>query len=150
MTALGSTSPMGTRTGVLAIPPESGASRKLRFGTPVAGGSVGSEEARLHAGLRPPLKLHVRFSRMQLSRRRKTSEMPKKEWKGTLLAPVRLIQSTSLLGRERTGFSLKELFRPPSSLLIWFPFSSRPSSPAAFPDPLPSPVARSRGFHHAS
>ena len=40
MTALGSTSPMGTRTGVLAIPPESGASRKLRFGTPVAGGST--------------------------------------------------------------------------------------------------------------
>jgi hypothetical protein len=29
---------------------------------------VGSEEARLRAGLRPPLKLHVRFSRMQLSR----------------------------------------------------------------------------------
>src|SRR6516162_4408262 len=31
--------------------------------------SVGSEEARLRAGLRPPLKLHVQFSRMQLSRR---------------------------------------------------------------------------------
>src|SRR5260370_23514605 len=30
---------------------------------------VGSEEARFRAGLRPPLKLHVRFSRMQLSRR---------------------------------------------------------------------------------
>ena len=30
---------------------------------------VGSEEARLRAGLRPPLKLHGRFSRMQLSRR---------------------------------------------------------------------------------
>jgi hypothetical protein len=30
---------------------------------------VGSEEARLCAGLRPPLKLHGRFSRMQLSRR---------------------------------------------------------------------------------
>jgi hypothetical protein len=29
---------------------------------------VGSEEARLRAGLRPPLKLHRRFSRMQLSR----------------------------------------------------------------------------------
>ena len=29
---------------------------------------VGSEEARLRAGLRPPLKLHGRFSRMQLSR----------------------------------------------------------------------------------
>jgi hypothetical protein len=31
--------------------------------------AVGSEEARLRAGHRPPLKLHVRFSRMQLSRR---------------------------------------------------------------------------------
>ena len=31
--------------------------------------AVGSEEARLRASLRPPLKLHVRFSRMQLSRR---------------------------------------------------------------------------------
>jgi len=30
---------------------------------------VGSEEARLRASLRPPPKLHVRFSRMQLSRR---------------------------------------------------------------------------------
>ena len=30
---------------------------------------VGSEEARSRAGLRPPLKLHGRFSRMQLSRR---------------------------------------------------------------------------------
>jgi hypothetical protein len=29
---------------------------------------VGSEEARLRAGLRPPLKLHGRFSRMQLLR----------------------------------------------------------------------------------
>src|SRR5215470_19949476 len=53
--------------------------------TRLGGMLVGSEEARLHAGLRPPLKLHVRFSRMQLSRRRKTSEMPKKEWKGTPL-----------------------------------------------------------------
>ena len=29
---------------------------------------VGSEEARLRAGLRPPPKLHVQISRMQLSR----------------------------------------------------------------------------------
>jgi hypothetical protein len=34
------------------------------------GGCVGSEVARLRAGHRPPLKLHVRFSRMQLSQRR--------------------------------------------------------------------------------
>lgn len=32
--------------------------------------TVGSEVARLRAGHRPPPKLHVRFSRMQLSRRR--------------------------------------------------------------------------------
>ena len=32
--------------------------------------AVGSEVARRSAGLRPPPKLHVRFSRMQLSRRR--------------------------------------------------------------------------------
>jgi len=30
---------------------------------------VGSEEARLHAGLRPPLELQVQFFPMQLSRR---------------------------------------------------------------------------------
>src|SRR5215467_1884953 len=62
------------------------------------------------------------------------------EW--TFLVPVGLIQSASLLGHGCTGFSLKELFQPPSSLLIWLPFSSQQSSPAAFPDPLPSPVTR--------
>ena len=36
---------------------------------------VGSEEARSRAGLRPPLKLHGRFSRMQLSRRLTASEL---------------------------------------------------------------------------
>src|ERR1700680_3363780 len=40
---------------------------------------VGWEEALLRAGLRPPLKLHVHFSRMQLSRRLNRSEMPTKE-----------------------------------------------------------------------
>jgi hypothetical protein len=34
--------------------------------------AVGSEEARLRDSLRPPPKLHVRFSRMQLSRRHVT------------------------------------------------------------------------------
>src|ERR1700674_5752575 len=47
-------------------------------------GSVGSEEARLRAGLRPPLKLHVHFSRMQLSRRLNRSEMPTKEFAFTV------------------------------------------------------------------
>jgi len=40
--------------------------------------AVGSEEARLRAGHRPPRKLHVRFSRMQLSRRLKRSGMQAK------------------------------------------------------------------------
>src|SRR5215471_759032 len=40
---------------------------------------VGSEEARLRAGLRTPLKLHVQFSRMQLSRRLSDAEMQEKE-----------------------------------------------------------------------
>jgi hypothetical protein len=39
---------------------------------------VGSEEARFRAGLRPPLKLHVRFSRMQLSRRLSDTRMQEK------------------------------------------------------------------------
>jgi len=34
-------------------------------------------------------------------------------------------------------------------LTLWLSASSQPSSPAAFPDPLPSPIARSRGFHRA-
>src|SRR5439155_9171428 len=42
-------------------------------------GIVGSEEARLRAGLRPPPKLHVRFSRMQLSRRLSDARMQEKE-----------------------------------------------------------------------
>jgi len=39
----------------------------------------GSEEARRGAGLRPPPKLHVQFSRMQLSRRLSHAEMQEKE-----------------------------------------------------------------------
>ena len=48
----------------------------LRFPT-FAG--VGSEEARIRASLRPPLKLHVQFSRMQLSRRLSHAEMQERE-----------------------------------------------------------------------
>src|SRR5215471_9508651 len=50
-------------------------SRALRFPTFVG---VGSEEARRRAGLRPPPKLHVQFSRMQLSRRLRHAEMQEK------------------------------------------------------------------------
>src|ERR1700731_2086136 len=39
---------------------------------------VGSEEARLRAGLRPPPKLQVRISRMQLSRRLSDARMREK------------------------------------------------------------------------
>jgi hypothetical protein len=69
------------------------------------------------------------------------------EW--TFFAPVGLIQSDSLLGRKCTGISLKELIHL-SVLTHCRPLSSQPPSPAAFPDPLPSPVTRSHGFHHAS
>jgi len=41
----------------------------LQSREPLCAIAVGSEEARLRAGLRPPLKLHVRVARMQLSRR---------------------------------------------------------------------------------
>ena len=72
-------------------------------------GFVGSEEARVRASLRPPLKLHVQFSRMQLSRRhitlrckkraaaRKQYQEPTAKW--TFLTPVRLIPASSILGR---------------------------------------------------
>jgi len=36
------------------------------------------------------------------------------------------------------------------SVLIWSSFSLQSSSPAAFLDPLPSPIPRSRRFHGAS
>ncbi len=41
--------------------------------------AVGSEEARLRAGLRPPLKLHVQVCCMQLSRRLSDAGMTEKE-----------------------------------------------------------------------
>ena len=63
--------------------------------------AVGSEEARpAGAGLRPPLKRYVRFSRIPLSRRRlrvMRTDGGIKEW--TLLRPVGFSQSASLLGR---------------------------------------------------
>jgi hypothetical protein len=51
-----------------------------RGSTSIADGkSVGSEEASLRAGLRPPLKLHVHVSCMQLSRRLNDAGMREKE-----------------------------------------------------------------------
>ncbi len=51
-------------------------SEALRFPTFTG---VGSEEARFRASLRPPLKLHVHISRMQLSRRLTAAETQLKE-----------------------------------------------------------------------
>ena len=48
------------------------------------------------------------------------------------------------------GFFAKRTDPPSSSLLFWLPASSFLPSPATFPDPLWSPIARSRNFHHAS
>src|SRR5207253_11429079 len=42
------------------------------------------------------------------------------------------------------GFFAKRTGPPSSSLLFWLPASSFLPSPATFPDPLPSPIARSR------
>src|ERR1039457_4440105 len=60
---------------------------------------VGSEVARLRAGHRPPLKLYVRFSRIQLSRRHKLRDTIQALPSGASTAPVRLIRASSLLGR---------------------------------------------------
>ena len=68
------------------------------------------------------------------------------EW--TFFASVGSIQSDSILGRKCTGISLMELIHL-SVLTHCLAFSSQPPSPAAFPDPLPSPVARSHDFRHA-
>jgi hypothetical protein len=50
------------------------------------------------------------------------------------------------------GFFAKRTDPPSSSssLLFWLSASSFLPSPATFPDPLWSPIARSRNFHHAS
>jgi hypothetical protein len=69
------------------------------------------------------------------------------EW--TFFAPVRLIQSTSLLRRERTGFSLMELFH--LSRLYSSGFFSLPDRLRLLSFPtLPSPISRSPSFRHAS
>jgi hypothetical protein len=101
------------------------------------------------ANLRPPLKLHVQFSRMQLSRRRaragrkgrsKLDPVPQhptwspKEW--TFLAAVGLSQSASLLDRECTGLSPWNCSSF-STLLFWFAFPSRPSDAGRLPRPIP-------------
>jgi hypothetical protein len=52
------------------------------------------------------------------------------EW--TFFAPLGLIQSTSLLGRERTGFSLMELFLI-LAFTLWLPFAVAPGPSWLYP-----------------
>ena len=61
---------------VLRLPDGLNFSRLVR--RPACRGSVGSEEARFRAGLRPPPKLQVRISRVQLSRRLSDARMQEK------------------------------------------------------------------------
>jgi hypothetical protein len=59
---------------------------------------VGSEVARLRASHRPPLKLYVRFSRIQLSRKHMLRETERVDYRvGALSVPVRLTQVVSIL-----------------------------------------------------
>ena len=111
---------------------------------------VGSEEARLRASLRPPPKLHVRFSRMQLSRRHMIGDVRKGKHQVDL-SYIRQVEAGFQYPRTMMyGFFAKRTDPPSSSLLFWLPASSFLPSPAAFPDPLWSPIARLRNFHHAS
>jgi len=116
--------------------------------------SVGSEEARRNASLRPPLKLDMQFSSIQLSRRcsfprckqRNQINLPRlspisevgfieyrfKNWlinEWSFYASVGLSRSASLLGWRCTGFSLMELILL-YTFTHWFSFSSQPPSPA--------------------
>ena len=94
---------------------------------------VGSEEARLRASLRPPLKLHVRFSRMQLSRRHITSRC-KKRATTVNLACARQVEASLQYPRTMMyGFFAKRTDPPSSSLLIWC--SSLPSCLRLPPSP---------------
>src|SRR6266849_4972174 len=99
---------------------------------------VGSEEARLRAGLRPPLKLHVRFSRMQLSRRHITGDVRKGN-RQVGLAYIRKFESGLQYPRTMMyGFSLSELIH------LQHPYSSGcPPLPSCLRLP-PSPTHSGR------
>jgi len=67
------------------------------------------------------------------------------------LAYIRRVESGLQYPRTMMyGFFAKRTDPPSSSLLFWLPSSSFLSSSATFPDPLWSPIARSRDFHHVS
>ena len=80
---------------------------------------VGSEEARLHAGLRPPLKLHVRFSRMQLSRRLTASRCNRRNYSNEV---------------DKLELAVEQLLGQP------FPASVTPMLEAVRPDTMNNPA----------
>src|SRR6516225_11114367 len=71
------------------------------------GVSCASKASRLCPSIPPLPRFAFTFSQA-ISRFFRLYTLSISEW--TFFAPVRLIQSTSLLRRERTGFSLMELF----------------------------------------
>ena len=78
-------------------------------------------------------------------------EMQEKDDSKVTLSHTRQVDSSFQYPRTMTyGFFAKRTDPPSSSLLIWLLVSPFLSSPATFPDPLWSPVTRSRGFHRAS
>jgi hypothetical protein len=78
----------------------------------------------LRAGLRPPLKLHVRFSRMQLSRRHDLRCKEKLQPSGPYLTSVKFGASLQYPRTMTYGFFAKRTDPPSSSLLFWLPASS--------------------------
>ena len=104
--------------------------------------SCASKAARLCPSTPPLPRFSFTFSQA-ISRFFRLYTLSINEW--TFLAPVRLIQSTSLLRRELTGFSLKELFHlpaltHPARLLFPTIFAGWPS-PTHFRRRLPGHVA---------
>src|SRR6266481_784705 len=98
----------------------------------------------------PPPKLHVRVSRMQLSRRHMIGDVRKSKHQVDL-SYIRQVEAGFQYPRTMMyGFFAKRTDPPSSSLLFWLPASSFLPSPATFPGPLWPPIARSRDFHHAS
>src|SRR6266853_14245 len=87
---------------------------------------------------------------MQLSRRHMIGDVRKSKHQVDL-SYIRQVEAGFQYPRTMMyGFFAKRTDPPSSSLLFWLPASSFLPSPATFPDPLWSPIARSRNFHHAS
>src|SRR5215471_350593 len=91
--------PRPCSSGLLSLPnrprlPPSPAHCRRRFLGDTAfscASDVGSEVARLRAGHRPPLKLYVRFSRIQLSRRLTLPRCNRRDWQPKLLTALDLV-----------------------------------------------------------